>query len=317
MISKSRNSGELHINPSTILSPDNRTGKVCGVGMMTWRALLGIRVWRGAMMQRVRLADGSTVHGLNIIETWILYHEMFSNQPYIDHGIELREGDCVLDVGANIGMFTRYIYARCNGKLTVYAFEPVPEIFETLRRNTQLDRRHLHALNFGLSNGEKTVEFEYIPRLSIWSSAKHGLYMDRVQRWWLDADAIASIVRSATGRFLLKWAVRFFLRHITRKVRHVKCVLKPLSEAIREKRIDTIHLLKIDVEGCEIEVLNGIEEVHWPKIRQVAMEIETFCDLRRATKILEDHGFRVESEATERKLGAQHSEVSHLWARRI
>ena len=39
-------------------------------------------------------------------------------------------------------------------------------------------------------------------------------------------------------------------------------------------KVERIDLLKIDVEGAELDVLAGVEDEHWPLIRQISMEVE-------------------------------------------
>lgn len=53
------------------------------------------------------------------------------------------------------------------------------------------------------------------------------------------------------------------------------CSLRPLSDIISENGIKQIDLLKLDAENYEWEVLQGINEEDWNKIRQISMEIHT------------------------------------------
>ena len=55
--------------------------------------------------------------------------------------------------------------------------------------------------------------------------------------------------------------------------RHVRCPLRTLSQVIDEYHIETIDLLKIDVEGSEAEVVQGIAEADWARIRQIVIEV--------------------------------------------
>nr|QEO74862.1 condensation domain-containing protein [uncultured bacterium] len=58
--------------------------------------------------QRYRLPNELAVVHLNKNEADFLYAEVFERHAYLRHGITLREGDCVFDVGANIGLFTLF-----------------------------------------------------------------------------------------------------------------------------------------------------------------------------------------------------------------
>ena len=54
-----------------------------------------------------------------------------------------------------------------------------------------------------------------------------------------------------------------------------------------------IDLLKIDVEGDEIEVLNSIGEANWPLIRQIVVEVHDINErLATAVNLLTVHGYR-------------------------
>lgn len=46
------------------------------------------------------------------------------------------------------------------------------------------------------------------------------------------------------------------------------CSVVPLSLALHQLRLDTVALLKVDVEGDELAVLQGIDDHDWPKIQQ-------------------------------------------------
>jgi thioesterase domain-containing protein/acyl carrier protein len=66
---------------------------------------------------------------------------------------------------------------------------------------------------------------------------------------------------------------------------------------VRERAIERIDLLKINVEKSEMDVLAGIAEEDWPRIRQVAMEVHDIDGrLARVQRLLSDHGFAVAVE---------------------
>ena len=75
--------------------------------------------------------------------------------------------------------------------------------------------------------------------------------------------------------------------------------LRTLSGVIAEKRLERIDLLKINVEKSELDVLLGLNESDWDKIRQFVIEVDTQADLQPITDLLADHGFEVLVEQDE------------------
>ena len=51
------------------------------------------------------------------------------------------------------------------------------------------------------------------------------------------------------------------------------CRLRTLSEVIAEAGLERIDLLKIDVQKAELDVLMGLDDSDWPKIRQMVVEV--------------------------------------------
>ena len=85
-------------------------------------------------------------------ETEFIFSEIFTEEQYLRNGIVLKEGDCIFDVGANIGLFSLFV-SRLQEKLKIYAFEPIQEIFEVLQENVRLHSLHnMFLYNYGLSS---------------------------------------------------------------------------------------------------------------------------------------------------------------------
>ena len=55
------------------------------------------------------LPNGMTVFGLNLNDTLTVYHDIFDDDCYRLHGVTIRDGDCILDVGANTGLFILFL----------------------------------------------------------------------------------------------------------------------------------------------------------------------------------------------------------------
>ena len=80
----------------------------------------------------------------------------------------------------------------------------------------------------------------------------------------------------------------------------VRCEMRTLSELIGSEGLDCVHLLKIDVEGSELKVLQGIEERHWPLVQQVVAEVvDVIYRVAFIKSLLTSKGFRVITAAGE------------------
>ena len=94
------------------------------------------------------------IYCINEGEARATLHEIFVDKLYLQGGVSILPGDIVLDVGANIGVFT--LFAAKQGA-QVYAYEPVPPTFEVLQHNIRLHRLDsvTHSRNIGMG-GRKT-----------------------------------------------------------------------------------------------------------------------------------------------------------------
>ncbi|HKN82571.1 MAG TPA: amino acid adenylation domain-containing protein [Pyrinomonadaceae bacterium] len=232
-----------------------------------------------------RLPNGLQVAQLTRNETDALYKEIFEDQSYVRHGITLSDESCVLDVGANIGMFSLFVHQRWPGA-QVYAFEPIPATYEILETNINLHRANVKPYNCGLSAQKGRATFAFYPQMS----AMSGMYADaaedeRVTRRYL-ANQDERLIEFADELMAGRFSSEYF-----------ECPLKTISEVIRENQIERVDLLKIDVEKSELDVLHGITAEDWPRIKQVVVEVhDQDGRLREVSELLERHGFNVVCE---------------------
>lgn len=250
------------------------------------------------MHPRVALA-GTELVCFDVVEATFLHHDVGA---YFTHGVRLTPGDTVLDVGANIGVFSAEVSHRLGGDVHLWAFEPVPPIFELLEHNA----RHaiagdVHAIPCGLAAREDTLVFSYFPKMSFLSSAhRDGANLSeevaRVTRSLIALVKSGRVMRELAWlpEPLLEGYLESYLRtrmHPERQAGRVR----PLSAVLRERAIERVALLKIDVEGAEGEVLSGIEAEHWARIEQVVIEVEAFARTGAALAArLRDQGYAIE-----------------------
>ncbi len=76
----------------------------------------------------------------------------------------VQPGDHVVDIGANLGVFSRNLARLVGSGGVVYAFEPIPQTYEFLSHNlTKLNLPQVKAFPFAVSDCERT-ETMVIPR---------------------------------------------------------------------------------------------------------------------------------------------------------
>src|SRR5438552_18015706 len=80
------------------------------------------------------LPNGMTVFGLNENDTLTVYRDIFDDDCYRMHGVTIADGDCILDIGANTGLFILFLN-KIGVQARVYAFEPAPATLPALTQN--------------------------------------------------------------------------------------------------------------------------------------------------------------------------------------
>ena len=124
------------------------------------------------------LPDGLQVYLLNADETRFVEGQVFGDRCYLRHGIELDDGDCVFDVGANIGVSAIFFHREC-GSIRIFAFEPSPVARECLKANIELHGIDAHVFDCGLSRKSGTAEFTFYPGNTVLSGFHADLEADR------------------------------------------------------------------------------------------------------------------------------------------
>jgi len=169
----------------------------------------------------------------------------------------LREGMNILDIGANIGYYVLMERQLVGASGQVIAVEPAPSTASLLKKNIALSgHSNIHVLEFALSDAEDHKTF-YVSPLSNQSS------FHRDER-----------IHPASGE-------------IVAETRTVPDVMKPYGPP---------DLIRMDVEGHEVEIINGMIDaiengemapmiILEPHIRTYGPEHDFEAPLRRLFKI--------------------------------
>jgi len=177
----------------------------------------------------------------------------------------VRPGDFVLDVGANIGMFTKHLSLLVGDRGRVLSIEPMPWTFDVLRSNVgklQLNNVDLTECAISDANGSVTMQ---VPR-----SGSMGENFYR-----------ASIVRNAADQSL----------------RQANMESRTLDSLLSE-RMAEVSFIKCDVEGHELSCIKGaagvIEAVHPAWFIEVSGDPDESGSTARATiELLMSAGYGV------------------------
>ena len=264
---------------------------------------------------RLELPNGLEIVCLaNKEEARFLYKEIFEEHCYFRSGIRLNDGACVFDVGANIGMFTLFAGTACKD-VSVYAFEPVPAIFEVLKLNCALSGVDVKLYECGLAREAATEVFTYYPQFP----GSSGRFGDPVRDREVLKSGVLNMLRedSETEGYSSEELEAIIGERVSERLTNeqITCQLKTISEVIRENDIDRIDLLKIDAEKSESDVLAGIREDDWRKIDQIVMEVHDLDHrLDHITRLLEDHGYEV---SVEQEAWCEGTELYNLYATRV
>jgi FkbM family methyltransferase len=174
------------------------------------------------------------------------YLEIF-HRCYYDFDFYLRSGEAVVDVGANVGLFS--ISKASDPKVgTVYAFEPDPRAYSRLLKNLA-------------ANSAANVT---ATRKAVWNSVGTA-------RLRLKKHTTSSTISGMGGRGVVVETIS-------------------LDAFARDHQIVPIGILKIDVEGAELEVLQGAQEV-LTATRQIVAECHSGALRARVDEFLTRRGF--------------------------
>ncbi|HYA42521.1 MAG TPA: FkbM family methyltransferase [Syntrophobacteraceae bacterium] len=129
-------------------------------------------------------------------------------------------GKTALDIGANVGVFTLCMSRFVGSRGKVFAFEPIPETFEVLKKNVYQNQiNNVIVVNKGVSDKHERTVF----RIS------NGNFSMASMHWHCDDENAVQVV---AGNVAL--------------------------DQLDELKDENICFIKIDVEGAEGNVMSGM-----------------------------------------------------------
>lgn len=136
--------------------------------------------------------------------------------------IELcKNSNSIIDIGANTGVYS-LVAKAVNSNASVFGFEPVERVCRKFEKNCELNNFNVKCFEYALSN--------YNGEATIYDTPSEHVYSVAVNK---NISGLSDFVET-------------------------KITTKTLSSFIKENSIESIDLMKIDVETHEPEVLEGM-----------------------------------------------------------
>ncbi|WNV87602.1 FkbM family methyltransferase [Umezawaea sp. Da 62-37] len=206
-------------------------------------------------------------------EAHYLFHEIFTHDDYLKDLPRLPPDAVVVDAGANIGLFALRIAQACpEARLVVV--EPVPSTCALLRLNLDglaVDEVDIREVALGESSG-RTVLTAYTHLSANSTGRPHEKPAS-----WVAAMRSAQPDQATADEMLSTSAVEVDVVRLSQ---------------VLPRHLSRIDLVKVDVEGAELEVLRGIDDQDWPRIAAVVVEVhDVDSRLAEVERLLTRHGF--------------------------
>jgi phthiocerol/phenolphthiocerol synthesis type-I polyketide synthase E len=255
------------------------------------------------------LPNQCVIEQFNTVETDHFYHDIFESKVYASHGVQIEAGAVVFDVGANVGLFSLFAHQQA-ADVRIYAFEPAPPIFKALQKNLQAHGVNAQAFMCGVANAARTETLTFYPQ----STGMSSFHADKQE----EQDVLRAIMQNQLDQGMP--GMQQVMAHADDILearfagQPYECEIVTLSQVIRQHHVPRIDLLKIDVQKSELQVIEGLDDEHWPLIRQLVIEVHDLGGrVQHVRALLERQGFYV---TVVQELLYRTSSISNLYATR-
>jgi len=189
------------------------------------------------------------------------FQEIFKEHTHTKHEAFNGEGNkIILDIGANEGYYTLFM-KKYNPNANIIALEPIPKTYNILKKNVLGNKiKNVKLLKKALTDKTGKTVFEFVPEVSAISSTNMGLQ----DRPWLEKSRIKTInVDSVT-----------------------------LKELFQKFKLDYVDILKLDVEGSELKILENSKDI-LNKIKKIVIEYHSDELKEKCKNLLINKGFKL------------------------
>ena len=197
-----------------------------------------------------------------------LVEQIEISQSYVDFFRKyIKEGDLVIDIGANIGDTTVPMAIAAGKNGITLGFDPNHYIFKILDKNASLNKQKTNIIPYLNAITVQAAEFYY---LSSEASFSNG-YISPI------------IEKSRHGKFVFN-----------QKIKGI--VLSELLEKEYKHMLDRLSFVKIDTEGYDKEILKSISDIvkkYKPTLIVESYPLNTDEEKMELYEILREYGYKV------------------------
>jgi len=159
--------------------------------------------------------------------------EIFTYKVYTPINLRIAPNDIVLDIGANIGIFS--LFASLNTRNLIYAFEPFTENIKYIKKNAKKN----------LANNIIINEYAISGRTDIMN---------------------LSLTRNPAGNIL-------YTKDLKKSEKtSVDVLSKTLEQIMEENNLKQIDFLKMDCEGSEGDIFMSTSKQYLRRIKKISLE---------------------------------------------
>jgi FkbM family methyltransferase len=181
--------------------------------------------------------------------------DVLTNNEYLNYDLKINENSTMLDIGGHIGSFTIQA-AKIAKNGIIYTFEPFINNFKLIKKNIEANNlNNVELYNAGVLDEDKTVDF-FI------SNVNTGMHST------------------------------IPLKKFNSRILKVNCL--SLDKFIKDNKIKTIDLIKLDCEGAEYSILYNSD---LSIVNQIILEFHEFPDsndnIDTLTKKLNEKRFKL------------------------
>lgn len=212
---------------------------------------------------------------LDNFESGLILKEVYGTENYFpkinnNQNYSLKPDDIVIDIGANVGLFTVYA-AKLAPKGKVYSFEPVKGNFERLQSHVELNGiKNVVTVNKAVSDKNKKTKIYLIEK----NSGGHSINKNKFK---IHNEKVFS-------------------------TEQIECI--SLKEVFDKYKIRHCSFLKLDCEGEEYKILTKLPESYLNKIDKISLEYHpSVVDVIKLARHLAKNNFRVAISNFGRNLG--------------